>query len=698
MIIQKVRIKDFRIYKGLNEIAFTPRPELVWKRKNIHLISGENGFGKTTFLTSLVWCLYGKLIVDVDEEYKRAVYEAGGYKKYAANNLNRSATDPNEYSVSIILSEIFIPSIPCQEVKITRIFNLRKKEDQVEILIDGSSNELTKEVGSEIFINDFILPKEIAKFFFFDAEKVAALAEMKSTEAKQKLSRAYSEVLGIKKYIDLRNNLTDLRLRFTRDSATEDDRKRFTVLQKDLSKLRELVNFSKEKISNLQEEKESKKRQSEHYQEKLIREGSTLSVQELVDIKKLRDSLSEEGKVIKLKLKELLELAPFAISGGKLKQTKDQAEKEASGKANRLDLISIKKKSENITLRLKENEFSDAELDPKVAAHLLKAVDNYILREFSVQKKDHKVLLEFSETEHNEFIAVWENLKYSYSNVFKKLLKAEKVNKIAFNKVVRKISNAESKEDDLLIQEIKRAKSSADERTQEIEKKIAELNQDIGSFQREIAVLSRQISELNKRIRLDESDKQKDVEAEELINYLDNFIEKLKADKKGALGRRIKVELNHLMHKIDFIDAVDIVIKGEILDINLYDSAGQSISKESLSKGEQQLYATSILKALVDESNVKFPIFIDSPLQKFDKKHSKSVIKDFYPNISDQVVLLPLLEKELSLEEFQLLLPNISSTFLIKNKNSDSSEFEKVVPPKLFDKYNEYVYQHQDLQ
>ena len=631
-------------------------------------------------------------MVDVDERYKREIYEAGGYKKYAANNLNRSANGAKEYSISISLSEIFIPSIPCQEVKITRVFDLEKKEDQVEILVDGSPNELTKEVGSEIFIHDFILPKEIAKFFFFDAEKIVALAEMKSIEDKQKLSKAYSEVLGIKKYVDLKNNLTDLRLRFTRDSATKKDRKRFESLQKDLSKLQGLVEFNEEQITNLSEEKESKKRQSEQYQEKLIREGNSLSVEELIDIKKLRSSLSEEGKAIRLKLKEMLELAPFAIAGSKLKQTKEQAEKEASIKANRFDPISIKEKSENITLKLNENELSDTELDPDIKSSLLKAIDRYILGEFSPKEEGHKVLLEFSESEHNEFMAVWENLKYSYNNAFKELLKADKANKIALNKAVRKISNAESKENDLLVQEIRREKSSVDRRIAEIDRKTAELNQDIGGFHREITVLSRQISELTKKIQLDESDKKKDKEAQKLISYLEDFIEKLKADKKETLEKRIKSELNRLMHKADFINEVDVDIDGEIIDINLYDSVGESILKESLSKGEQQLYATSILKALVDESNVKFPIFIDSPLQKFDKKHSKNIIKDFYPNISEQVVLFPLLEKELSLEEFQQLLPNINSAFLIKNRDHDSSEFQKVMPQKLFDIYNEHVY------
>ena len=123
MIIKKVQLENFRIYKEQNELEFVPHSE-----KNVFVISGENGFGKTTFLTALLWCLYGKLIVDVDEKYKREIYEAGGYKKYAANNLNRSANGAKEYSISITLSEIFIPSIPCREVKITRVFNLEKKK------------------------------------------------------------------------------------------------------------------------------------------------------------------------------------------------------------------------------------------------------------------------------------------------------------------------------------------------------------------------------------------------------------------------------------------------------------------------------------------------------------------------------------------------------------------------------------------
>ena len=89
-------------------------------------------------------------------------------------------------------------------------------------------------------------------------------------------------------------------------------------------------------------------------------------------------------------------------------------------------------------------------------------------------------------------------------------------------------------------------------------------------------------------------------------------------------------------------------MQDDIIEIELLDKVGESISKEKLSKGEQQLYATAILNALVEESGIEFPVFIDSPLQKFDSIHSHNIITKFYPNVSKQVVIFPLLGKELS--------------------------------------------------
>ena len=144
-----------------------------------------------------------------------------------------------------------------------------------------------------------------------------------------------------------------------------------------------------------------------------------------------------------------------------------------------------------------------------------------------------------------------------------------------------------------------------------------------------------------------------------------------------------------MLHKKSFIKDVNVEIIGEDIDINLIDSRGNIINKDSLSKGEQQMYASALLKALVDESEIEFPVFIDSPMQKFDKDHAENVIKEFYPNVSKQVVLFPLIHKELTESEFNLLKSNINKSYIIHNFSTDASKFVEAVPESLINTYNE---------
>lgn len=116
--------------------------------------------------------------------------------------------------------------------------------------------------------------------------------------------------------------------------------------------------------------------------------------------------------------------------------------------------------------------------------------------------------------------------------------------------------------------------------------------------------------------------------------------------------------------------------------------SNEKIDKGSLSMGERQMYASALLKALVDESDIEFPVFIDSPMQKFDKDHAENVIKEFYPNVSKQVVIFPLIHKELTENEFELLKPNIGKSYIINNLSTDASEFVETIPEDLIKTYD----------
>jgi len=697
MRINRISLSNFRIYKGFNNLIFNSTND--GDNKNITIIAGQNGFGKTTFLTALVWGFYGKLIGEVDEKYKKEIYESGGYKKFANLILNRDVKADDqlekEFSVEIEISDIYIPSVPCRKIIIHRTYNTTKEVETSKILIDGFENELTKEVGPDIFINDFILPREIAKFFFFDAEKIVSLAEIQTNLEKLNLSKAYSEVLGISKYETLKRNLENLRVKLRKKTASISDRNKLSKLQDEATQLQKLIALNESKITANAIDIDRAKSMSEQYQEKLIREGNSMSVEDLINQKKLRDTLRQQSADIKVKLKELIELAPFAIAGKKLKELHIQIIAESQRKQEQVDNEYIKSKFEIIKQKIEKQL-----VEKQISEGLKKDISSILTNAFDSNLKEQrialdKVLLDLTVQQSNGFLSIYDNLKYSYSILFKQIVKEEKNNRIFLSKTLRKISDAETKDSDILAKKYKDEKAKVDKRIKELTIEQNKLYEELGAYQQELATKSRVISELAKTVSLDEIDDKKDKITSRLINELNEFIYKFKLEKKNSLQSRLHKQLQLLMHKENFIENVSIEINEEIIDIILLDKNGGVIEKETLSKGEQQLYATALLKALVDESGIQFPIFIDSPLQKFDKRHSKNIIGKFYPSISKQVILFPLLEKELTEKEFSMLIPNISQTYIIENTNGKSTLVE-CQPNQLFNELerNNNVYTH----
>ena len=708
MFIESIVLHNYRAYKGHNKILFKQ------DAKNIFLVAGNNGFGKTTFLTSLVWCLYGKLMVDVDEKFRREINDAQGYKGYARQNLNKELANAvciyevgtedrkqivkhgyspeseyikkdAQYFVEINLIDVFIPSIPCRTITIRRTYDYFLDVESIDVLIDGQVNELAKEVGYDIFINDFILSKDIAKFFFFDAEKIVNIAEVKSLDEKRRLSTAYSEVLGIKKYEDIKRNLENLRLKFRKSAGS-------TVSKAELDKLQNSVVCMEAQIKERERERENVDNQIQQYrtesiqlQERLIREGNAISLEELKKQKELLVVLKEKDKKLKNQLRDMLDIAPFAISGKLFADLMNQvlAEKEVKTTATSRSII-------NSVLHGTHTLISDRVSKLGLTESQKKTIEAIITESFKQNAIDineaHtniKVLVDFNDNEINEFQALFDNIKYSFNTVFKQLVKDIKNNALFLTKTQRKIVESEYDDGNVNIKEIRIRKAKVDESLARLDIQTRQLSELIGTMNKDLKVLKKQLSEVAKQIRVNNSDKEKDVIAERLIVELTSFLTDLRTKRKFSLEKKIMSGIDVLMHKADFIHNVRINLNDDLIEIELLDKTNGVISKEKLSKGEQQLYATAILNALVEESGIDFPVFIDSPLQKFDSIHSHNIITKFYPNVSKQVVIFPLLGKELSENEYSALLPNVNSVYVIENRDGCSS-LREVEPSKLF--------------
>jgi len=689
MYIEKITINNYRIYYGENTVTIAPV-----SNRNVSVISGDNGYGKTTFLTALVWCLYGNQMQEIDSFYKDRILAAGGYKKYLASSMNRRALANGEtkFHVSIDLKKVELPGIQCDSIQISRACNITNLSDVLTIFMDNRISELVDDVGQQVFIHDFILPKEIAKFFFFDAEKIVEIAEIQSLQEKQLLSQAYSEVLGIKKYEDLKNSLNDLRIRFRKDSANDIEKAQFKDLGEEINRLTKSIRRKEQKKEKLISERGELRIKSDTSQEKLLREGNTLTLSEIHELQDEKSRLYEDGKALMSEFKDLFEYVPFAITGKILAVIESQLDIEDKHRKSFIDKKLLRNKINTIIDNL-ERDTSDIsqKIDNEIKDYYLTKVHELLNRhlieaEQEVELDNVMFLHDFPNDEKNRFKAILSNLRTTYREKLQVLNRSLRMNRAAYSDVSRKLAYAESIELDELVKSYRMEKESIDRHIRSIDEETLELSQNIGALENSLIAKKRLFEEIARKIKVNEKHQDKDKLATRLIEELGMFIMRIKAEKKNSLEERVLSNLNMLMHKKDFIHRVIVEINSDILDIHLIDRRGKEIRKDDLSKGEQQLYATAILEALVEESGIDFPVFVDSPLQKFDDKHSRNIITGFYPQISKQVVIFPLLNKELSEEEYGLLIEHVGSAFIINNFNEDSSGFREVSPHDLFNK------------
>ena len=688
MIIREIELNNFRIYKKKNIIDLS-----VDKEKNIIIISGKNGFGKTTFLMSLVWCLYGRQMEDVDDLYNREIRDNGGYPKYIANSLNRKSRSEGEtqFSVSITFQDVNIPEVQCNELKITRSYSIAKvaNPENVEILIDGYENELTREVGPEIFIREFIMPTEIAKFFFFDAEKIVSLAEINTAEQRRNLSLAYSEVLGIKKYEDMKAELIGVQKKLRADSAGAEEKANLTHLLTDLEKYEEKIKENIERIKDFNETINEKRYESNQIQEKLIKSGSTITVEELNELRKKENYIVTIINDLSEQLKSSFEIIPLAIVGNILNELNEQVEDEIKVNNAQFDQEKIQRVTKEVINDLISQEkpeklVIDYEVQEYYVETLKKLIKKHFFSDTLEIPKEFRELHGFSENEQKELNETINQLKLSFNENFKRISGDYNKNRNELNSIRKRIRDAEEHQENPIIQSDRKRKESLDEEISIFTKEIGKIEGENESYEIKIVNTKKAIDKITEKIQVSKQNEEKYRVTEKLIKKLQKFITNFKEEKKKSLEKQILDGLQTLMHKKGFVKKVEVQIIGEDIDINLIDERGEYINKSNLSKGEQQMYATALLQGLVEESYIKFPVFIDSPMQKFDVDHAHNIVNHFYPEVSEQVVLFPLIKKEMSLEEYELLLPHVSNAYLLNNIENDRTEFKLVETNNLF--------------
>ena len=179
MLLQKIVLNNFRQYYGKQVIEFSQS-----RTKNVTVIHGENGSGKTALLHAFIWCLYG----DLDLPNPDSICN-----EHAANQL--SVGEQLTASVTIEFEAFSKKYFLTRSVKVEKKGedSVHKYEDEINleyIDIDGRSNSI-KNQSQEI---NYVLPKELRSYFFFDGERIDNLAKDSGSED---IKKAIKSMMGL---------------------------------------------------------------------------------------------------------------------------------------------------------------------------------------------------------------------------------------------------------------------------------------------------------------------------------------------------------------------------------------------------------------------------------------------------------------------------------------------------------------------
>lgn len=652
MIIKKLRLRDFRVFSGVHEIDLEPKKK-YGRHAPIVLFGGLNGAGKTSILTAIRLSLYGRHIENSGTSRRN-------YEKVLRDYIHKSPSrliQPNSSMVELIFQYASKGVIQEFTVRRSWVAENDRLEESLRILVDGKELTNLNDKEAQSFVLELI-PIGIADLFFFDGEKIQAIAEDSEGNA---LLESTNRLLGI----DLVKRLiADLEvLRKKKEKSTSDEAKREEILLSE-QKLEELELQSQnllhefethqaeylEKSANqrrleieLQTEGgEWNKSRDQHISDKASYQERKSGIEEAMRahiagdlpfclmpnfISKLQRSLTEEGSS-RRRATFVSEAGNFiaelraSLSDNAAKQTVDEfwkSYKQSDLKSASLTHDVTDKQSIQIQEKLGSitqvtEQFADICYEHSIVETKLDDLGVSLSRAPSSERLKHQ-FKELTDAA-NEIASLKSHLRQTLETrkqvIFSALTEARKLRDLH-----SKLSESASKD---------RAYNLAQEVTKVL-----------GIFKEDLA-------------------KQK-------IESLEYFFN----ESFASLSRKVS---RHLRAKIDPLTFI----------VSLHDSQENLISREELSAGEKQIYAISMLSALGKTTRRNLPIVIDTPLGRLDSHHRQKLAVEYLPYASQQVIVLST-DTEVDEGFYKQLEPSISHSYELCYQEQEAST---VIKPGYF--------------
>ena len=642
MIINRLTMHNFGVYAGTNTFEFTSEKPIV-------LIGGMNGRGKTTFLEAILLSLYGANSI----AYKESDYNS--YNQYLRSYVNNNSWSQSSY----VEIEFLLNESSNDTYLVRREWNALSRITKEEITVqqNGVYSEFLTQNWA-MFVEN-ILPSALSSFYFFDGEKIAELAVAKTDD---QMKASIRSMLGMTTLDVLKNDLGRIVKKINRNNKADESNKHLEALREErdqaiseLEKIDESIAIAAKKVEALQEELEQLHKKYE------LQGGSVLEQ---------RQSLMQKRAQIQTEITQNAELLvgmaatelPIFLVRDLVSQIKLQAEDEHN------DFIMQQ------ALEQMDDYLSDFEMQYPESIEASRVFVDYVRKQTEADSSPR--LYEMSDHALFQMNDLVENsLQQSVDNT-RSLL----VNKADLKKQLDEIESyltLDINEKDLtaIYDQIKAKEADLVEAQVEYNGLQQERSSINSTVITKSAEYSRDIEILLQKLELQDDSERMMKYSNIALRILEAYAVELQRRKTGTLGATITKCYKQLANKKNLIQ--EIVMNPETLDMQYLDEKGNEVSKESLSAGEKQLMVIAILWALALCSKKKLPVIIDTPLSRLDSQHRTSIISTYFPNASDQTIILST-DTEIDHNYYEMMKNSVGDEFtLVYSEETKSTSIKK---------------------
>lgn len=664
MRIRRVVLRNFGLYRGEQVLDLAPRSKRG-ETKPLILVGGHNGAGKTTVLEAVRLCLYGRLALG-------SRVSESEYQAYLRDRIHRSkdVVIPVSYA-SVALEFDYAQAGRPATYLVQRAWETRGSSGVTEVLRVFRDGEPLADVESQ-FWPEFVrslVPPGVSQLFFFDGEKIKRLAEEQSET--ETLAEAIKALLGLDLVERLQADLDLYNSRYLKKTATGSLAVRLSEIE---SSEAQLVR-SLEELRGLEEDLNLRVAQltSEigRAEQRLAQRGEGLSAQR-GELRQRKADLDARREQLERALRDLCEEAlPFALCPKLSRELLSQMEKEAERERWDASRMEVEKALVAVAARLTQGRV------PKRMGWDAKARAAVKTELASVTKEltDPPVGLDKIKRIHGLSDRVRDQARRTLTEALEIIPK--KVGEVTkdLNATIASLREVQG--------HLSRAPDS--DEIAPLVKQLSALQEEQASKSLELTLKSEERARVENELNALRRERDRIIKSQEEAHSvagrlalsvaarraLDSYLTRLTAAKVEEL-QKVTLECFQLLsRKTGMVRGL--TINPRTFEVTLLDGSGEVIPKASLSAGEKQIYAISLLWSLAKVSGRALPLIIDTPLGRLDSIHRQHLLERYFPIASHQVIILST-DTEVDRVYFEMLRPHTSHTVHLVNHTSGWTE------------------------